>query len=284
MFTTYNDVYLDIRRRFVANDISMAELEAMEIMRRVSGKTKEEFVRDKYFHAPNAVAVNAAKLAERRISGEPIAYILGEWDFYGINLKVTKDVLIPRSDTEALVDCALRRTNGEVRFLDLGCGSGCVGIAFAIMRNSARGVLCDISENALEIAKQNVFDNKLSSRLVCVKGDMKAPPPGNLGKFGLIVSNPPYITSAEMEKLDKSVLDFEPRGALWGGDDGLDFYRAICDNWLCMLDEGGVLAFECGISQSSELESLLYDYGMKSIQTTRDTSGANRVVSCIKNK
>lgn len=281
MFTTYNDVYLDVRRRLRAEDVSMAELEATEIICRVAGKTREEFVRDKYLHASATVVSEANKLCDRRVRGEPLAYILGEWDFYGITLKVTPDVLIPRSDTEALVDCVLRRTDGAFRFLDLGCGSGCIGIALGIMRNSARGVLADVSDGALNVAKENVYRAKLSSRLLCVKADMTLPPPENLGKFDVLVSNPPYITSAEMEELDKSVSGFEPRGALWGGRDGLDFYREICKNWLGSLSEGGLVAFECGITQSTALERLLEDYGGKNIQTTRDTSGRNRVVSCI---
>ena len=282
MFTTYNDVYLDTRRKLVSEKVNMAELEAFEIIRYVTGKSREEFVRDKYLHAPNSVVSEVKRLSERRLSGEPLAYILGEWEFYGITLKVTSDVLIPRSDTEALVDCALRRAKGEFRFLDLGCGSGCVGIALGLMRNSSRGVLADISDAALSVAKENVYNTKLSSRLSCIKADMTKKPPDNLGKFDVIVSNPPYITSAEMLELSNSVADFEPRAALWGGEDGLDFYRAICENWWESLKDGGVLAFECGIAQSTQLEEIVTSYGGKSVQITRDTSGINRVVSCIK--
>ncbi len=260
----------------------MAELEAVEIIRHVTGKSREEFVRDKYIHASNTVVAEANRLCERRLRGEPLAYILGEWDFYGITLKVTPDVLIPRSDTEALVDCALRRSSGEFRFLDLGCGSGCVGIALGVMRNSSRGVLVDVSDGALAVAKENVYNMKLASRLLCVKADMLAPPPANLGKFDVIASNPPYITTQEMAELDRSVSEFEPKGALWGGEDGLDFYRAICENWWDSLNDGGVLAFECGIAQSSALEKIVKERGGKHVQTTRDTSGINRVVSCIK--
>lgn len=282
MFTTYNDVYLDIRRALRAENISMAELEAFELVRYVTGKSREEFVRDKYLHATAQTVSSAMRLCDRRLRGEPLAYILGEWDFYGITLKVTSDVLIPRSDTEALVDCALRRSEGEFRFLDLGCGSGCVGIALGLMRNSSRGVLADISDAALAVAKENVYNAHLSSRLLCVKADMTKKPPENLGKFDVIVSNPPYITAEEMRGLDKSVVDFEPFGALYGGEDGLDFYRAICENWWDSLNDGGVLAFECGITQSTALEKLVSSIGGKNVQTTRDTAGVNRVVSCIK--
>lgn len=282
MFTTYNDIYLDVRRKLKASGVAMAELEAMEIIRFVTGKSREQFVRDKYLHASADVATAAATMALRRASGEPIAYIIGEWEFYGFTLKVTPDVLIPRSDTEALVDSVLRRRDGAFRFLDLGTGSGCVGIALAAMREGSRGVLADISEKALSVAKENAFRHKLSGRLSCIQADMTKRPPCNLGSFDVIVSNPPYITGEEMKALDKSVIDYEPYGALYGGEDGFDFYRAICENWIGSLNDGGVLAFECGIAQSKELEGVLSEYGMKSIQTTRDTSGANRVVSCVK--
>ena len=140
------------------------------------------------------------------------------------------------------------------KLLDLGCGSGCVGIAIGAMRDGARGVLADISDKALAVAKENVYNEKLSSRLLCVQADMTKEPPQNIGSFDVIVSNPPYITDAEMTELDKSVREFEPYSALCGGEDGLDFYRAICENWLGVLKEGGVLAFECGINQSLSLD------------------------------
>ena len=108
MFTTYNDVYLDIRRRFIAEKISMPELEAYEIIRSVTGKSREEFLRDKYLHAPNSAANAARELSARRLRGEPLAYILGEWDFYGLTLYVDKNVLIPRDDTCALAEMAIR--------------------------------------------------------------------------------------------------------------------------------------------------------------------------------
>ncbi len=282
MFTTYNDVYLDIRRRFIAEKISMPELEAYEIIRSVTGKSREEFLRDKYLHAPNSAANAARELSARRLRGEPLAYILGEWDFYGIKLKITNDVLIPRADTEVLVDCVLRRANGEFRFLDLGCGSGCIGIALALMRNGSRGVCADISDGALAVAKHNVFEHKLSSRISCITADMFSIPPENIGTFDVIVSNPPYITDEEMKALDKSVSEFEPHLALCGGEDGLSPYRAIMENWFGALREGGLLAFECGISQSSEIERMLRDCGGRDIQTTRDTAGVKRVVTCFK--
>ena len=260
----------------------MPELEAYEIIRSVTGKSREEFMRDKYLHASGAVVSAARELAARRVCGEPLAYILGEWDFYGIKLKITSDVLIPRYDTEVLVDCVLRRANGAFRFLDLGCGSGCIGIALALMRNGSRGVCADISDAALEVTKHNVFEHKLSSRIACVRADMFSPPPENLGTFDVIVSNPPYITEDEMLTLDRSVSEYEPRLALCGGEDGLSAYRAIMKNWFCMLREGGLLAFECGINQSSEIEELQKSLGGRDVQTTRDTAGIKRVVTCFK--
>ena len=120
MITTYNDVFLDIRRKFIAAGISSASLEARELVRRVANKSNEEFIRDKYLYATSDIRKNAHALARRRLNGEPLAYLIEEWDFYGLTLKVTRDVLIPRCDTELLVDVALKRTVADnFRFIDL---------------------------------------------------------------------------------------------------------------------------------------------------------------------
>ncbi len=260
----------------------MPELEANEIMRFVTGKSREELVRDKYLYASNDISQKALKLALRRAEGEPLAYIIGEWDFYGFKLKITPDVLIPRADTETLVDCVLRRVSGAFRFLDLGCGSGAIGIALASMRNGSRGVLADISDAALAVAKHNASENKLSGSVSCVKADMLTHPPLNIGQFDVIVSNPPYITDAEMREIDKSVSGYEPHLALCGGEDGLMYYRAIMENWFGMVKEGGLLAFECGMKQSADIAKLMEDYGGKEVLTTQDGEGLNRVVSCYR--
>ncbi|NLG53577.1 MAG: peptide chain release factor N(5)-glutamine methyltransferase [Clostridiales bacterium] len=283
MITTYNDVYLDIRRKFVFAGLDPADLEARELVRAAANKTREEFIRDKYLFAPSDIREKAYSLAERRVSGEPLAYLIGEWDFYGLTLKVTKDVLIPRCDTEVLVDVALKRNVSEsFRFLDLCTGCGCIGIAIAANRGGCRGVLADNSQKAIDVARENIKSHKLTDRLICVLADVRNKAVENLGRFDLIVANPPYIPASDMEGLDSSVKDFEPAAALCGGADGLDYYRAILDGWLCLLKTGGLIAFECGINQADEIKKLMRGYGIRQIRQKKDTGGIPRVVSGIK--
>lgn len=283
MITTYNDVYLDIRRRFISAGIPSADLEARELVRGVAKKTREEFVRDKYLFATSEIRARAHDLAKRRLAGEPLAYLIEEWDFYGLTLKVTRDVLIPRCDTEVIVEVALKRMlSDKFRFIDLCTGSGCIGIAIAANRAGSRGVLVDNSIDAIEIARENTKRHNLADRIVCATGDVRVPGDTKLGTFDLLLSNPPYISKADMSALDSSVCDFEPVDALYGGEDGLDYYRAILANWLKLLKPGGVVAFECGIDQADALKKLMKGHGITQIRQKKDTGGIPRVVSGIK--
>ena len=201
---------------------------------------------------------------------------MGEWDFYGYTLKVTKDVLIPRADTETLVDAAL--TFPGTRFLDLCTGSGCVGIALAHERQDLHGVLLDVSKPALKIARGNVKRHDLSDRLDVVQGDVCRAPNETLGSFDFIVSNPPYITLDEMQELDRSVGFFEPESALYGGVDGFTFYDAILMRWLDCLNPGGIIAMECGYRQAKMLSERMETVGLCDIEIKQDTAGIDRVV------
>jgi len=284
---TYGDIYLDARRRMKAAGIENADFEARDLVCCAANKRAEVFLRDRQLAAPAAILQKAERMVDRRIEGEPLAYILGEWDFYGMTLSVSPAVLIPRNDTEVLVDwtaAVLRKKYGEneFRFLDLGCGSGCIGIALAQLFPTARGVLMDVSPNAVELAKDNVKRYSMLNRLFCVPGDMLDRADERIGKFDVIVSNPPYITEAEMLELDESVREFEPRGALCGGEDGLDFYRAILNGWLKLLKDGGFIAFEVGYLQARDVARLMKDAGIEKIKIVEDTQGIARVVSGFK--
>lgn len=284
---TYGDIYLEARRKMRAAGIENADFEARDLVCTAANKRAEVFLRDRQLAAPAAIQQKAERMVERRIEGEPLAYILGEWDFYGLTLSVSPTVLIPRNDTEVLVDwtaAVIRKLLGdnEFRFLDLGCGSGCVGIAMAHNFPNARGVLMDVSQGAVDLAKENVKRYSLLNRLFCVPGDMLDKADERIGKFDVIVSNPPYITEEEMLTLDPSVRDFEPRGALCGGEDGLDFYRAILNGWLKLLKDGGFIAFEVGYQQAREVASLMKDAGITKIKIVEDTQGIARVVSGFK--
>ena len=287
MATTYNNLYLDTRQRLREAGVEGAQLEARELLCHAAGKNREQFYPDMALYAPDPVEEKLAALVERRLAGEPVAYLIGEWEFYGLTLDVTPDVLIPRMDTEVLAERAilLARAAGEgARVLDLCAGSGCVGLAVAANVPTCRVVLADISEAALKICKGNVRRNELNARVTCVQADALQKPDAALWDFDVIACNPPYIPTGDLAGLDVSVRDYEPRSALDGGADGLDFYRAIAAQWGSALRLGGSLLFEVGINQAMDVAALLERSGFEDIQSTQDTQGIPRVVEGVVNR
>ena len=281
MATTYNNLYLDTRQRLREAGVEGAQLEARELLCHAAGKSREQFYRDMALYAPDPVEEKLAALVERRLAGEPVAYLIGEWEFYGLTLDVTPDVLIPRMDTEVLAERAilLARAAGEgARVLDLCAGSGCVGLAVAANVPTCRVVLADVSEAALKICKGNVRRNELNARVTCVQADALQKPDAALWDFDVIACNPPYIPTGDLAGLDVSVRDYEPRSALDGGADGLDFYRFIAARWSSALRLGGTLAFEVGMGQAPDVEQILIENGFSDIQSFQDTAGIWRVV------
>ena len=281
MATTYNNLYLDTRKRLKAAGVEMAQLEARELVCFAADKTREQFFRDLTLYASKEVEDRVEELTRRRLSGEPVAYIIGEWEFYGLPLDISREVLIPRSDTEVLAERAilLTRAAGDgARVLDLCAGSGCVGLAVAANAPDCRVVLADLSEGALRICKQNVRRNQLNARVTCVQADAMTAPASALWDFDVIACNPPYIPHGDLANLDVSVRDYEPWGALDGGEDGLDFYRAVSARWGTALRLGGTLIFEVGIGQAPDVEQILAQNGFENIVTHQDTRGIWRVV------
>ncbi len=197
---------------------------------------------------------------ERRINREPLQYIIGKWYFYREEYFVSPACLIPRSDTEVLVDYLVKKLPQGARFLDLCTGSGCIAVSTAKNRPDVSGKAADISQGALEIAKKNAEHNKVSS-VEFYFADVKAPP--SLDEhFDCIVSNPPYIQTAVVDSLEAELFH-EPRIALDGGDDGMDFYRAIVENYKHLLNEGGFFAFEFGYDQKEDAAALAAEHGFK---------------------
>lgn len=281
MAATYNNLYLDARKRLREAGVEGAQLEARELVCCAAGKSREQFYRDMALYASDPVDEKLAELLERRLAGEPVAYLIGEWEFYGLGLDITPNVLIPRMDTEVLAERAilLARAAGEgARVLDLCAGSGCVGLAVAANVPGCRVVLADVSEAALRLCKQNVRRNDLNSRVTCLSVNAMEPPSSALWDFDAIVCNPPYIPTADILGLEHSVRDYEPHMALDGGEDGLDFYRFISAKWKSALRLGGTLLFEVGIGQAPEVEEILARNGFEDIKTTADTQGIWRVV------
>ncbi len=282
MATTYNNLYLDIRRKLKAAGIPAAQLEARELVCYAAGKGREEFYRDMGLYASDQVEKTVAELTARRLAGEPVAYIIGEWEFYGLTLDVDREVLIPRMDTEVLAERAIlaARAAGEgCRVLDLCAGSGCVGLAVAANVPECRVVLADYSEGALRVCRQNIRRCELSDRVICAFADAKLPPLPALWDFDVIACNPPYIPTADIPTLESSVKDYEPHKALDGGEDGLEFYRTVCSKWKGALRLGGCLIFEVGAGQASDVKALLSQNGFEDVHSFQDTQGIWRVVS-----
>ena len=278
---TYNDIFMQARNALREHGIEGYNLEARLLVATAAGKTTQELLRDLSLYTSPEMADKVAALTERRISGEPVAYITGAWEFYGLPMFVTPDVLIPRMDTELLVDTAKELLNGrkmDARVLDLCCGSGCIACAGGHEMPAARIVAVDLSAKALEVARRNVAVNRLSSRVICMQADATASPPMSMGQFDMIVSNPPYVRSADMKKLDPSVRDFEPSWALDGGKDGLKFYKAIIKYWKSVLRPGGYLLFEVGEGQAESVKEMLLTGGFRSVGSKFDTIGVERVV------
>jgi release factor glutamine methyltransferase len=256
-------------------------MEARNLVAFAAGKTMGELVRDYMLYASGEIEQKVNALVQRRRNGEPLAYILGTWEFYGLELNVSPDVLIPRIDTEVLVHEAIETMKDYTeppRMLDLCCGSGSIGVTLEQHFPQSRIVMVDMSDNALRVARSNVMKHTMGSRISCVKANALKEPPANIGTFDLIVSNPPYIKSMEVLTLDPSVRDFEPLEALDGGNDGYMFYRAIVKKWKSALRENGWLMFEVGEEQAQYVALQMKKAGFKNIRIVKDTAETERVV------
>ena len=280
MATTYNNLYLDLRAELKRAGDEEATQSARELVCSAAGKTREEFVRDGSLYASPEVEQAARSLVRRHLAGEPVAYLIGEWEFYGLPLDISPAVLIPRPDTEVLatklIDAA--RPAGSCRILGLCAGSGCIGLAAAANLPNARVLLGELDDEALKICRQNVRRSGLSGRVTSMKIDAREKPARALGEFNFLVSNPPYIPSRDVDTLDPSVREHEPRLALDGGEDGLDFYRMICEKWRDALAPEGMLFFEVGIGQADQVLRIMRTNGFGDIQIVKDLNGIPRVV------
>jgi release factor glutamine methyltransferase len=278
---TYSQLYLDARRTILlVDDSQSAAMVARQLLCFVSGKTQEQILADRDLYASEDISAKLDFAVSRYVKGEPLAYILGEWEFYGLPLDISEDVLIPRADTEVLAEHAIAycQTLPECRVLDLCAGSGCIGLAVASQVPKARVILGEYSDAALKICRQNIRRNGLSGRVLPVQVDAREVPERALGEFDCIVSNPPYIPRADIAGLDTSVKDYEPLMALDGGEDGLDFYRTICRDWRDVMHPGTGLFFEVGIGQADDVLRIMREVGFGDIQVAEDSAGIPRVV------
>ncbi|WP_295747422.1 peptide chain release factor N(5)-glutamine methyltransferase [uncultured Oscillibacter sp.] len=280
MAITYNDLYLDIRRQLREHSVEASTLEARELVCFGTGKSREELSRDGRLYASPEREEQVRRLVARRMAGEPVAYLIGEWEFYGLSLDISQDVLIPRADTETLAEQAIAyvKSLGECRVMDLCAGSGCVGLAVASQAPQARVALGELDDNALKICRQNIRRCGLSGRVAPVQVNALKKPGRILGEFQCIVSNPPYIPTGDIPGLEVSVREYEPHLALDGGEDGMDFYRSITQDWKEVLAPGGRLYFEVGIGQADLVLRLMRGQGFGDIQVVKDPRGVPRVV------
>jgi len=220
------------------------------------------------------------RLLELREKKMPVKYILGECEFMGHMFKVREGVLIPRPDTEILVESviSLVREHGYKRVCDVCTGSGVIGITVAKECGETRVLCLDISSAALETARENAEALGVADRVEVEFSDLLEYPVERNLEFDVVVSNPPYIRTGEISGLMEDVRDYEPFIALSGGEDGLDFYRRITEQSLKLLGKGGLLAFEIGHDQRADVSKILEDNGFQCIEAYRDLGGNDRVV------
>lgn len=255
--------------------IDNARHDARKIFESVGKLSKAEL----FFFDAECSSPELISAIDRRRSREPLQYILGEVGFYRESYYVNKSCLIPRSDTEILVDFAVNNLPSGSRFIDLCTGSGCVAISTLRNTENTHAVAVDISEGALSVAEKNARRNSVSDRVSFIQADvLKAAVPG---KFFAVLSNPPYVSDSAYEKLEPEIY-FEPKIAFVGGADGLDFYGKIIDLYIDRLEEGGFFAFEIGFDQAEALKKLA-DTQSLSCEIIKDYLNNDRVAVLRKN-
>lgn len=279
--STLGETYAAIRRDLGSAGIEDSGLEAGLILEQAGGFTALDRLRNPT--APLGAAARAAigRFVSRRLSGEPIHRILGWREFYGRRFALSPETLVPRPDTEALVNLVLpwlreRSERGEAsRFIDLGTGSGILAVTLAAETPSAIGVATDISAGALQAARANAEANRVADRLTFRKGDWWD---GIDDRFDLIVSNPPYIGKDEAPDLAREVLDHDPHAALFAGRDGSDAYRIILDGAPAHLAAGGAIAVEIGHRQRQQVTALAESCGLGLLKAAKDLQDRDRAL------
>lgn len=254
-----------------------ARFEAELIVMAALNITRTELVTGSRREVTDSEYRNALSMTARREGGEPLQYILGCTEFMSLEFFAREGVLIPRPDTETLVEAVLSNIGHEqtLSVLDICAGSGCIGISIAYYRENVTAYLIDVSDTAIETAKKNIAHNGIQERVRTGKYDILKEYPNE--KYDIIVSNPPYIESDVIETLHAEVKDYEPRIALDGGADGLLFYRRIIEIAPKLLKENGLLAFEIGYNQGEAVSALMSSFD--NVQVIKDLCGNDRVVT-----
>ncbi|GHU38587.1 release factor glutamine methyltransferase [Clostridia bacterium] len=248
---------------------------------RANGIENARFEANEMVQFCNRSGADITALLLRRISGEPLQYILGEWDFYGDTYKLNRSCLIPRPETEFLAEYVINHAPSGSVLIDLCTGSGCIAISTLKRRSDLKAVAADISEGAVSIADENAIHHRVADRIKIIRADVltEAEAIGklaeSLGEVGMIVSNPPYLTSEETATRKRELIH-EPKEAFDGGVDGLTFYRGIIAEYTAIFPRA-VCVFEAGAGQSEAVSRMLEDKG-RSVSIIKDYAGINRVV------
>ena len=256
-----------------------AQLDAETLLLHVLGKNKAWLLAHREEEISPDRAARYDTLVERRYAGEPIQYITGQQEFYGLGFRVTPDVLIPRPETEHLVEkvLSLAASFQLLRIVDVGTGSGAIAVALAHLLPHAEITALDISAAALNQARANAEENRLPDRVRFVASDLLAAVATR--KFEIVVSNPPYVPATDRESLSVEVRDFEPGLALFAGNDGLDIYRRLIPAAFAVLEPGGFLVMEIGYAQSQPIAELMTQAGFEEIEFVPDLKGIARAAS-----
>lgn len=258
--------------------IDDARFQAELLLRHALGCSRETLLARLQEPVPAEGLGHFIQLLEKRRGRVPVQYLLGTQEFYGLTFRVTPSVLIPRPETEGVVEEALRELEAmpSPRIADVGCGSGCIIVSLLHERSDATGIAIDSSPAAIAAARDNAVRHDVAHRLQCIEGDLLADVPD--GSLDCIVSNPPYIPDDEIAGLAPEVAEHEPRSALAGGADGLDVIRRLAPQAAAALRSGGALVLEVGHDQASRVETVLSEAGLEPIRTASDLQSIPRVV------
>lgn len=274
---TVNEIYQSGLKLLENNNIENSKFEAQSLLQKAFSLDRVGFIIHKTDKADENCSHNFLKFIEKRISGEPLQYILGEWSFMGFDFKVGRGVLIPRDDTEVVVNLCIDflKNRTDKKTVDLCSGSGAIAVALDKI-SGAKVTAVEIDETAFSYLEKNVKENNSSVKPVMADA-LEICETFADGELDLIVSNPPYIKSADIETLQKEV-QLEPRLALDGGEDGCDFYREIVNRWSRKLKKGGALAFELGEGQADAVKALMTEQGFSDFKISLDFGGVQRAI------
>lgn len=266
----------------ILNGFNLPQLDAEVILSHVLNKDKIYLYVNRNMEIGEDVSREFFSLIERRKNGEPVQYIVGKQEFMSLDFMVKPGVLIPRGDTEVLVEEALKNMEKikNPTVVDVGCGSGAIAVSIAKYRPGTRVYALDLMDTPLEVTRINADINEVLDRVNIIKSDMLASLDKDLiNSVDVIVSNPPYIKEKIIPTLMKEVRDFEPYTALSGGVDGLHFYREITKQSLNFIKPGGFIAYEIGYDQEKDVKNILMENEFCNVYSIKDLAGHNRVVA-----